>query len=118
MEYGLSQYGAKTFVSEAKTITWSFPLEISFRSTNAHGWPRLVITVFGPDILGRDVLRGYGSISVPVSSGTFTKYINLFSPISTTVMNEWGGILRGDRTEFKDSLFVSKSEGRQGKLVE
>ena len=40
------------------TITWNFPIEIAFESTNPHGWPRLCIAVYGLDWLGRDVVRG------------------------------------------------------------
>ncbi|KAG5458479.1 MAG: hypothetical protein BJ554DRAFT_1284, partial [Olpidium bornovanus] len=47
---------------------WNFPLEISFRSTNAFGWPQIVLAVCGLDALGRDVVKGYGAARLPIEA--------------------------------------------------
>lgn len=52
-----------------QSVVWNFPLEISFRSTNAFGWPQLAISVWGPDLLGNEVIRGYGATHLPTSPG-------------------------------------------------
>jgi len=38
---------------------FNFPIEISFQSTNTYGWPRLCVSVYGIDFLGREKIRGY-----------------------------------------------------------
>ena len=48
---------------------WNFPLNITFKSTSPHGWPQLVVAVYGPDILGNDVVRGYGAVHAPLAPG-------------------------------------------------
>ena len=53
-------------------LVWNFPLNITFKSTSPHGWPQLVLAVYGPDILGNDVVRGYGAVHAPLSPGRHT----------------------------------------------
>ena len=36
---------------------WNMPIDLSLRTTNAAGWPRLVVTVSGRDFWGREVGR-------------------------------------------------------------
>ena len=64
VETGLSQIARKT-PGCSNSVVWNFPVDISFKSTNAHGWPRMSVSVYGVDALGRDVVRGYGSVLVP-----------------------------------------------------
>jgi B9 domain-containing protein 1 len=56
---------------------WNFPLEFAFKSTNAFGWPQLVLSVYGPDLFGRDVVRGYGSVHLPRTPGRFFSAFSL-----------------------------------------
>ena len=37
----------------------NLPLDCTFRSTNPHGWPRLVIELVGPNNFGQDQPRGF-----------------------------------------------------------
>ncbi|KAJ2998506.1 B9 domain-containing protein 1 [Globomyces sp. JEL0801] len=70
--------GTFTAVADVKPCVWNFPIDIAFKSTNVYGiiqliddlgWPSILITVYGFDFLGRDVLRGYGSIRIPSTAG-------------------------------------------------
>ena len=45
------------------------PLSITLKSTSPHGWPQLVLAVYGPDLLGNDVVRGYGAVHAPLAPG-------------------------------------------------
>jgi B9 domain-containing protein 1 len=62
LDTGLSQTAQKNpmSVTSFSSVVWNFPIDVAFRSTNIYGWPRLAISVFGVDFLGRDVIRGYG----------------------------------------------------------
>ena len=83
---GLSQLAASqdmisNSTNDDEVVVWNFPIEISFQSTNPQGWPRLALSIYGLDFLGRDVLRGYASLMLPISSGRHTKYLKAYRPV-------------------------------------
>ncbi len=49
------------------------PLDVSYRTTNAYGWPRPGVAVSAADSLGRPVIVGYGSVLVPLSGSGHTR---------------------------------------------
>ncbi|XP_045572147.1 B9 domain-containing protein 1-like, partial [Salmo salar] len=68
LEEGISQITSKSRDSPQRMI-WNFPLEITFKSTNPLGWPQIVVSVYGPDTFGNDVVRGYGATHIPFTPG-------------------------------------------------
>ncbi|XP_045076218.1 B9 domain-containing protein 1-like [Coregonus clupeaformis] len=76
LEEGISQITSKGRDSPQRMI-WNFPLEITFKSTNPLGWPQIVVSVYGPDTFGNDVVRGYGATHIPLHSWTVS-----ISPLS------------------------------------
>lgn len=50
-------------------LVWNFPLDVTYKATNAFGWPQLVVSVYGVDALGRDVVQGYGCMHLPTCAG-------------------------------------------------
>jgi len=87
VSHGHSQIATQGVVSSnddegGNVIVWNFPIEISFQSTNPQGWPRLALSIYGLDFAGRDVLRGYASMLIPVSPGRHTKYLKTYRPVS------------------------------------
>lgn len=112
VDKGISQIAAK-MEGEDTSVVWNFPIDISFKATNAYGWPRLVVSVFGIDALGRDVAKGYGSVLIPTKSGRYERFIRVFTPISSSYFQQFISWIRGTRPEFYDSRFVSKSQGRE-----
>eukprot|EP00158_Paraphelidium_tribonemae_P000763 Partr_v1_DN23368_c0_g1_i3_m18253 putative B9 protein domain 1 len=97
---------------------WNFPIDCSFKSTNAHGWPQLIVTVYGTDFLGRDIVRGYGSIHLPMIHGRSLLYIDLFAPMPSSGLTSLLGFIVGRPPEFLDPKLVTKSDGRQVTRVE
>ncbi|XP_049815551.1 B9 domain-containing protein 1 isoform X2 [Schistocerca nitens] len=71
-EEGISQL-SKRSNDERQTCIWNFPLEITFKSTNPFGWPQLVISVYGLDLFGNDIVRGYGLCHLPIAPGHYKK---------------------------------------------
>ena len=67
-EEGVTQVSRKSLDS-ASRIVWNFPISITLKSTSPHGWPQLVVAVYGPDMLGNDVVRGYGAVHAPIAPG-------------------------------------------------
>uniref|UniRef100_A0A3B4XU69 B9 domain-containing protein 1 n=1 Tax=Seriola lalandi dorsalis TaxID=1841481 RepID=A0A3B4XU69_SERLL len=68
LEEGITQITCKGSQSSHRLI-WNFPLETTFKSTNPSGWPQLVVSVYGPDVFGNDVVRGYGATHIPFNPG-------------------------------------------------
>ncbi|XP_004071593.1 B9 domain-containing protein 1 isoform X2 [Oryzias latipes] len=90
LEEGITQITCKSSLS--RTLVWNFPLETTFKSTNPSGWPQIVISVYGPDVFGNDVVRGYGATHIPITPG------------------HW---LLGRRPEYTDPKVVAQGEGRE-----
>ena len=93
-------------------IVWNFPIEISFQSTNPHGWPRLVVSVYGMDFMGRDVVRGYASLLLPPRPGAHTRYLRIYRPVSGSAFGQILNWLMGTSPEYYDSKMVARGEGR------
>ncbi|KAM9467128.1 B9 domain-containing protein 1 isoform 2-T2 [Salvelinus alpinus] len=94
-------------------MIWNFPLEITFKSTNPLGWPQIVVSVYGPDTFGNDVVRGYGATHIPFTPGQHTRTIPMFVPESTSRLQKFTSWLLGRRPEFTDPKVVAQGEGRE-----
>lgn len=71
-EQGISQISQQSDNNtDIRPCVWNFPIDIAFKSTNVFGWPTLILSVYGFDFMGRDVVRGYGSLILPTISGTY-----------------------------------------------
>ncbi|XP_054851662.1 B9 domain-containing protein 1 isoform X2 [Eublepharis macularius] len=68
LEEGISQITSKNRGYQPNLV-WNFPIDITFKSTNPFGWPQIVLSVYGPDVFGNDVVRGYGAVHVPFTPG-------------------------------------------------
>jgi B9 domain-containing protein 1 len=92
---------------------WNFPLDLTFKSTNLFGWPQLVVSVYGLDSFGREVVRGYGAVHVPVSPGSHSRAIPMFVPESSSKLQKFTSWIMGRRPEFIDAKFVAQGESRE-----
>eukprot|EP00736_Rhodelphis_marinus_P005300 Rmarinus@m.4040 len=110
LEEGVSQMSRKGHNPE---IVWNFPVDITFRTTNAFGWPQIVVTVYGTDGVGRDYVKGYGAMHIPMAPGRYTLRVKMFAPMSSSPFQEFLSWLQGCRPEFVDRKFVSKGSGRE-----
>ena len=94
-------------------VIWNFPVDVTFKSTNVYGWPRIAISVYGVDFLGRDVVRGYGSALIPLIPGQHIVEVENYTPIATSVFNQALCWIMGNPPEFFDSKFVCQGDGRE-----
>ena len=113
LDSGISQIARRHDFAADRGIVWNFPMEASFQSTNAHGWPRIAVAAYGLDGLGRDVIRGYGSITVPTAPGRYDEIIDLYRPISGNPCQQFQNWLSGTIPEFYDTRFTTQNQGRQ-----
>ncbi|KAM3597652.1 uncharacterized protein V6R79_007497 [Siganus canaliculatus] len=112
LEEGITQITCKGSQSSHK-LTWNFPLETTFKSTNPSGWPQLVVSVYGPDVFGNDVVRGYGATHIPFTPGQHTRTIPMFVPEPTWRLQKFTSWLLGRRPEYTDPKVVAQGEGRE-----
>lgn len=115
IDHGFSQVACKGMHAgdAGASIVWNFPVDVTFKSTNPHGWPRLVVSVYSQDMLGRYVVRGYGSVLIPCAPGRYTRVMRMFTPVASTWLQEVLGWVTGSAPEFYDSKFVASGEGRE-----
>ncbi|XP_028914223.1 B9 domain-containing protein 1 isoform X2 [Ornithorhynchus anatinus] len=112
LEEGISQITSKSHRRQ-QSLVWNFPVDITFKSTNPFGWPQIVISVYGPDVFGNDVVRGYGAVHVPLTPGRHRRTIPMFVPESTSKLQKLTSWLMGRRPEFTDPKVVAQGEGRE-----
>jgi|TARA_B110000977_G_scaffold201406_1_gene295854 B9 domain-containing protein 1 len=110
---GISQITRKTSGDVDQKLVWNFPLEVTFKSTNAFGWPQLILSVFSIDAFGRDVIRGYGCVHLPIASGATTKKVPLYKPLSASLVQQFVAWFRGAPAEFSNPKFPAMGEGRE-----
>ncbi|CAG9460270.1 unnamed protein product [Pedinophyceae sp. YPF-701] len=94
-------------------LVWNFPVDATFKSYNPFGWPQIVLSVYGVDGMGREVVQGYGCTHVPVTPGQHAVKVRLFRPASSSGIQAFMAWLMGQRPEFNDPLFPASSEGRE-----
>eukprot|EP00574_Skeletonema_japonicum_P014005 CAMPEP_0201720352 /NCGR_PEP_ID=MMETSP0593-20130828/5343_1 /ASSEMBLY_ACC=CAM_ASM_000672 /TAXON_ID=267983 /ORGANISM="Skeletonema japonicum, Strain CCMP2506" /LENGTH=241 /DNA_ID=CAMNT_0048210991 /DNA_START=99 /DNA_END=824 /DNA_ORIENTATION=+ len=97
---------------KGSVFVWNFPIEISFQSTNTYGWPRLCLSVYGIDLLGRDVLRGYASVLLPINPGRHTKSVKTYRHVSGNALQQFISWLTATHPEYHDTKITARGEGR------
>lgn len=113
-EEGLTQIGQKG--GPRHCVVWNFPIDLTFRSTNIFGWPQIVLAVYGLDGLGRDVIRGYGALHFPTTTGRHVLKVNLFAPQAASPLQRLTAWASAAQAEFVDAKFAAKAAGRDGIL--
>ena len=76
---GSTQYSCK---GEGIYNYYSYGLnfEISYRSTDPFGWPQLVLNCFTVDSKGNQIVKGYGCVHIPTSTGRHKRKVHIFRP--------------------------------------
>ena len=110
---GASQFSYKSR-SSSKKIIWNFPFNCSFRSTCPKGWPQMTLSLYGPDFLGREIIKGYSTIHVPCQPGRHERTAKTFHPKSASLLVEFLGMMKGKVPELVDpSRTLADAYGRE-----
>lgn len=91
----------------------NFPINVSFKGSKPYGWPQLIVAVYGTNILGNDVIIGYGAIHVPTTPGRHELEIPLFTPASSSIMQKIIGFFSGTSPEYIHLDFLAKGADRE-----
>ncbi|XP_044900394.1 B9 domain-containing protein 1 isoform X1 [Felis catus] len=83
------------------------------RGTSPRLGPQIVLSVYGPDVFGNDVVRGYGAVHLPFSPGRHKRTIPMFVPESTSKLQKFTSWFMGRRPEYTDPKVVAQGEGRE-----
>ena len=78
----------------------------------------MVLSVYGLDLMGRDIVHGYGQLHVPTQPGVYTRYVRMFKPVSLSWVQQISAWLFGNQAEFYDSKFVGQGKNRDVTRVE
>ena len=111
--HGVTSAMTQLAYSQTNKIIWNFPIELAFRSTNAFGWPRICIAVYGLDFFGRDVVRGYCSVLIPTCVGRHELMVDMYRPISGSWCHEVMNWFKATLPEFYETAFTARNEGRE-----
>ncbi|ETN75040.1 B9 protein [Necator americanus] len=79
--------------------------------------PQLVFACYGHDLLGHDVVRGYGALPIPTIPGRHIRIVPCFVPEASSSYQKVMGILRGRRPEFVNVNHVARPEARHATRV-
>ncbi|XP_029169147.1 LOW QUALITY PROTEIN: B9 domain-containing protein 1-like [Nylanderia fulva] len=112
IEEGLTQM-CKCSNDPRNLVVWNFPLDITFKSTNPHGWPQLIMLIYGLDWFGRDVIRGYGVCHLPLKTGHHEKRVSVYVPESSSTLQRFMEWLTGRRPELIDPAILASGGGRE-----
>lgn len=96
------------------SLVWNFPLDLTFRATSVFGWPKLHFSVYGLNVLGMDVIQGYGFTHIPSTPGHYSLKVHLFKPKNRSRLLSLYAWFNQQPAEFKRAEFVCQSEGREG----
>ncbi|XP_045055183.2 B9 domain-containing protein 1 isoform X4 [Desmodus rotundus] len=116
LEEGISQITSKSH-DVRHALVWNFPIDVTFKSTNPFGWPQIVLSVYGPDVFGNDVVRGYGAVHVPFSPGRHKRTIPMFVPESTSILQKFTRHGSSSVRPGSCALCPVKSSCQEGKLL-
>jgi B9 domain-containing protein 1 len=115
VERGASQVAAKGASSDG-SLVWNLPLDVTFRSTSAHGWPRLALSVYARDWAGRFVVRGYGSVLLPTVPGRHLRAARMFVPLASTLLQALIGWATGSPPEVRRGLRAAAARAHAAAL--
>lgn len=74
----------------------------------------MILTFTSRDFIGRDVICGYGVTNVPTQPGTHLRYVHVFTPVSSSYLSDFLGMLMGKPAEYiAPAELLYKNEGRE-----
>jgi B9 domain-containing protein 1 len=114
LESGITQLAERGPGTRAIYV-WNFPLEITFKSTNPYGWPKLCVTAM-EGVSPKVTIKGYGWCHIPLNPGRYENTIRLFKPRNSSIIQGIISGITGKTPEFINPTSICEGEGREGKI--
>ena len=90
VEEGITQMSTASRTSNGDLAVWNFPVDVTFRSTCVHGWPQIVLAIYGSDHMRHsDVILGYGAVHLPIAPGRHELYVRTFRPLASSLFGRF-----------------------------
>jgi hypothetical protein len=77
----VSQISYASGEGDAPRFVWNFPVDVTFKSTNPHGWPRLIVTVVSRDLFHRCAAGTQGFLEL-VRETDAALHLRSFGPLA------------------------------------
>jgi B9 domain-containing protein 1 len=109
---------------------FNMPIDVCFRTTNLHGWPRVVISIYGENGLQSmlqsrpvPIPMGHGSVLIPTIPGAHKRVLQLYRPMASkqgplAFLLKLLRPLTGEYPDYFDSRFVGQGDSRMVTRVE
>ncbi|XP_015117452.1 B9 domain-containing protein 1 isoform X1 [Diachasma alloeum] len=112
IEEGITQM-CKCTNDARRLAVWNFPLDVTFKSMNPYGWPQMVFSIYGLDVFGHDIVKGYGVCRLPLTSGRHEKETSIYVPESSSKLQQFAAWLTGRRPELIEPSILASGNGRE-----
>ncbi|XP_017778777.1 PREDICTED: B9 domain-containing protein 1-like [Nicrophorus vespilloides] len=103
LEAGLSQ--TANVIQNGDKVTLNLPIQIVYKSTNPHGWPQIVLSVYS----GLQ-LEGYGRAHLPLQPGMHSLEVPLSRPQPSSFLGYLGSLF-GYRPELLQPKMLATTAG-------
>ena len=97
-------HSAQANESLEQLASFNFISRYSLTTTNLQDFPRILLTLYGVDFLGRGVVKGYGVFHLPFHVGASVKKVRVFRPTPSSGIVGLFGYLFGKNPEYVDPV--------------
>ncbi|CAJ0583397.1 unnamed protein product, partial [Mesorhabditis spiculigera] len=104
---------ASCFRNSNQRFVFNLPFAATFRTTNAFRWPQLVITCFGRDFWGNEVVKGYGAVPMPTVLGRHRLEAACSAPEPSSAFQGFIGMVTGKTPELIDPNLLAGPDTRE-----
>ncbi|XP_037939747.1 B9 domain-containing protein 1-like [Teleopsis dalmanni] len=85
-------------------IVLNMPIEITFKSTSPHGWPQIIVIIYGKTRWGVETVLGYSRAHVPIFGSNSARRITapILIPKCTNLVSQMTSWITGKNPELKN----------------
>ncbi|XP_055602494.1 B9 domain-containing protein 1 [Uranotaenia lowii] len=100
MRSGITQSASGS--GDYRRVVFNMPLEFTLKSTNPHGWPQIVFSLYGNNFWNVETNRGYARVHCPLSGSKRVMQAPLFVPKFSNVWSAAMSWITGVNPEMRD----------------
>jgi hypothetical protein len=104
--------------SSSTDFVWNIPFRLSLAAKTPAGWPHMLLRVTCSDWRGREVVYGYGLVSIPCQPGRHSRKVTLLAPPVSSWWNWVSGLMMGQRPTVVDpESFFLKTANKESVVL-